>query len=87
MIHGNGNEDFEWSASNHPLRYYKMEVVFHPVFFHDQETVRYNIVIESGGRLRPKMIPAFLRINQVIKWQDPKSMTLLYSNMIINIEC
>ena len=67
MIHGNGDDDFE-------LRYYKMDGVFHQVIFHNQETVRYNMVIKGGGRSQTKRIPAFFRIHKVIKWQDPKSM-------------
>ena len=55
MIDGNGDEDFE-------LRYYKMDGVFHQVFIHNQETVRYNMVIKGGGRSQTKRIPAFFRI-------------------------
>ena len=74
MIHGIGNKDFERLESNHQLRYYEMEGVFHRGFFHNQETVRYNMVIKGGGRSQTKRIPAFFRIHKVIKWQDPKSM-------------
>jgi len=45
----------------------KMEGGFHRVFFHDHETVRYNIVMKGGGRLQKKVIPTFFRIYQVIK--------------------
>ena len=62
MVHGNGEDDFERLASNDLLRHYKMEVVFYPVFFHNQETVRYNILTESGRRLQPKQFRLSLEL-------------------------
>ena len=55
MRHRNSDEDFEWSALNHLLRYYKMEGVFHRVFFHDHEIVRYNMVIKEIGEKGEKI--------------------------------
>ena len=67
MAHGNGDEDFESSASNHLSGYYEMEGVFNQLFFYNKKTARYKIFMKGGGRLIPKMVPAFIGIDQVIK--------------------